>query len=68
MSVFQVGDRVRLKAGRHHAGYRQGDTGTITAVMPSTTSSGGELYEVNMDRNTSTLHSAFYTDELELEK
>ena len=66
MSVFQVGDRVRLKAGRPHAGYRQGDTGTITAVMPSATSSGGELYEVNMDRNTQTLRPAFYTDELEL--
>jgi hypothetical protein len=66
MSVFQVGDRARLKAGRPHAGYRQGDTGTITAVMPSATSSCGELYEVNMDRNTQTLRPAFYADELEL--
>ena len=66
MSAFQIGDRVRLKAGRPHAGYRQGDTGTITAVMPSATSSGGELYEMNMDRNTQTLRPAFYADELEL--
>jgi hypothetical protein len=66
MSVFQVGDRVRLKAGRHHGGYHQGDTGTIAAKTPSTTSIGVELYEVEMDRDEQTLRPAFCADELEL--
>jgi hypothetical protein len=31
-------------------------------------SSGGELYEANMQRNTQTLRPAFYANELELVK
>jgi hypothetical protein len=66
MRVFQVGDRVRLKAGRHHAGYQQGEMGTIAAQMPSTTRFGVELYEVEMDEDEQALRPAFYADELEL--
>jgi hypothetical protein len=66
MSVFQVGDRVRLKPGRHYPGYKPGDTGTIAARLPSTTRIGIALYEVVMDRDGQSLLPAFYADELEL--
>jgi hypothetical protein len=67
MSVFQVGDRVRLKTvGRHYVGYKPGDTGTIAAELPSTARIGVELYQVDMDKDGQALRPAFYADELEL--
>jgi hypothetical protein len=66
MIVFQVGDRVRLKAGGHYVGYKPGDTGTIAAKLPSTARIGVELYQVDMDKNGQALRPAFYADELEL--
>jgi hypothetical protein len=66
MSVFQVGDRVRLKSGPHRSLYKTGDTGTITAVLPPTMRSGVELYEVHMDQSKQALYPALYADELEL--
>ena len=66
MSVFQVGDRVRLKPGRRYVGYKPGDIGTIAAKLPLTARIGVELYQVEMDQDVQTLRPAFYADELEL--
>ena len=66
MNVFQIGDRVRLTAAPHYVGYKPGDTGTITAKLPSTMRIGVELYQVDMDKDGQTLRPAFYADELEL--
>jgi hypothetical protein len=66
MIAFQVGDRVRLKAGPRYPGYKPGDTGTIAAKLPTTTRIGVELFEVIMDRERRSMLPAFYADELEL--
>jgi len=65
--TFEVGDRIRLKAGHRHPGYRAGDTGTVRAVMPSATSGGQDLYQVSMDGSEEALYPSFYADELEAE-
>ena len=48
MASFKIGDRVRLRAGPRHPGYSAGETGTVTAVIPSTTGGGEDLCQVRL--------------------
>jgi hypothetical protein len=64
---FKIGDRVRLRDGHRHPGYHVGDTGTVTAVIPSPTSGGEALYQVRVNGKKEALYPCFYADELEAE-
>jgi hypothetical protein len=66
MATFRIGDKVRLKVGRHHPRYKVGDSGTVTAVMPKSRMSGQELYQVRVEGHKDAVLPVFYADELEL--
>jgi len=65
MASFKTGDRVRLRAGHRHPGYSAGETGTVTAVIPSTTSGGEDLCQVRLDGKEEALYPSFFANELE---